>query len=60
MTRGEIAVILDIDLGPDIDDAWALAMLLNCLEPDLTHRQWRHPLQLLWTLSHLTHGSSKK
>jgi inosine-uridine nucleoside N-ribohydrolase len=35
MTR--IPVILDTDIGTDIDDTWALAMLLNCpeLEPRL-------------------------
>lgn len=27
-----IPVILDTDIGTDIDDTWALAMLLNCLE----------------------------
>lgn len=31
----KIPVILDTDIGCDIDDAWALAMLLNCPELDL-------------------------
>lgn len=33
----KIPVILDTDIGTDIDDTWALAMLLNCpeLEPRL-------------------------
>ena len=31
MTR----VLLDTDIGTDIDDTWALAMLLNCPEIDL-------------------------
>lgn len=30
-----IPVILDTDIGTDIDDTWALAMLLNCPELDL-------------------------
>lgn len=30
-----IPVILDTDIGSDIDDTWALAMLLNCPELDL-------------------------
>ncbi|MFH1023720.1 MAG: nucleoside hydrolase [Planctomycetota bacterium] len=33
-TRG-IPVILDTDIGTDIDDTWALAMLLGCPELDL-------------------------
>ena len=28
----KIPVILDTDIGTDIDDTWALAMLLNCQE----------------------------
>jgi inosine-uridine nucleoside N-ribohydrolase len=31
----KIPVILDTDIGSDIDDTWALAMLLNCPELDL-------------------------
>ena len=31
----KIPVILDTDIGTDIDDTWALAMLLNCPELDL-------------------------
>lgn len=31
----KIPVILDTDIGDDIDDTWALAMLLNCPELDL-------------------------
>ncbi|MEI8243809.1 MAG: nucleoside hydrolase [bacterium] len=30
-----IPVILDTDIGPDIDDTWALAMMLNCPELDV-------------------------
>lgn len=30
-----IPVILDTDIGTDIDDTWALAMLLNCPEVDV-------------------------
>lgn len=30
-----IPIILDTDIGTDIDDTWALAMLLNCPELDL-------------------------
>lgn len=30
-----VAVILDTDIGTDIDDTWALAMLLQCPELDL-------------------------
>ena len=29
------AVILDTDIGTDIDDTWALGMLMNCPEVDL-------------------------
>ena len=29
------AVVLDTDIGGDIDDTWALAMLLGCPELDL-------------------------
>ena len=32
---GRIPVILDTDIGGDIDDTWALAMLLKCPELDL-------------------------
>jgi len=37
MTLKPIPVIFDTDIGTDIDDTWALAMLLNCpeLEPRL-------------------------
>jgi inosine-uridine nucleoside N-ribohydrolase len=31
----KIPIILDTDIGTDIDDTWALAMLLNCPELDL-------------------------
>jgi inosine-uridine nucleoside N-ribohydrolase len=31
----KISVILDTDIGTDIDDSWALAMLLKCPELDL-------------------------
>jgi inosine-uridine nucleoside N-ribohydrolase len=34
-TTTKIPVILDTDIGSDIDDAWALAMLLRCPELDL-------------------------
>jgi inosine-uridine nucleoside N-ribohydrolase len=34
-TSTKIPVILDTDIGSDIDDAWALAMLLRCPELDL-------------------------
>ena len=30
-----IPVILDTDIGSDIDDTWALAMLMRCPELDL-------------------------
>ena len=30
-----VPVILDTDIGDDIDDTWALAMLLGCPEVDL-------------------------
>ncbi|MBM4043175.1 MAG: hypothetical protein FJ290_32205, partial [Planctomycetes bacterium] len=32
---GRIPVILDTDIGGDIDDTWALALLLKCPELDL-------------------------
>lgn len=35
MQTNPIPVILDTDIGTDIDDTWALAMLLNCPELDL-------------------------
>ena len=35
MTNKPIPVILDTDIGTDIDDTWALAMLLGCPELDL-------------------------
>ena len=35
MTRTPIPVILDTDIGGDIDDTWALAFLLRCPELDL-------------------------
>jgi inosine-uridine nucleoside N-ribohydrolase len=35
MTDKPIPVILDTDIGTDIDDTWALAMLLKCPELDL-------------------------
>jgi len=35
MTARLIPVILDTDIGTDIDDTWALAMLLRCPELDL-------------------------
>jgi inosine-uridine nucleoside N-ribohydrolase len=35
MPRSPIPVILDTDIGTDIDDTWALAMLLRCPELDL-------------------------
>lgn len=34
-THKRIPVILDTDIGGDMDDTWALAMLLNCPELDL-------------------------
>ena len=34
-SSGKIPVILDTDIGGDIDDTWALAMLLKCPELDL-------------------------
>jgi len=34
-TKEKIPVILDTDIGGDIDDTWALAMLLKCPELDL-------------------------
>mgnify|MGYP000933625237 CR=1 FL=1 len=34
MQTKPIPVILDTDIGTDIDDTWALAMLLNCPELD--------------------------
>lgn len=34
MPNKPIPVILDTDIGTDIDDTWALAMLLNCPELD--------------------------
>ncbi len=33
--KGSIPVILDTDIGGDIDDTWALAMLLKSPEVDL-------------------------
>ena len=33
--RTPIPVILDTDIGDDIDDTWALAMMLNCPELDV-------------------------
>ena len=33
--RTRIPVILDTDIGDDIDDTWALAMILNCPELDV-------------------------
>lgn len=35
MTNRPIPVILDTDIGTDIDDTWALAMLLGCPELEL-------------------------
>jgi inosine-uridine nucleoside N-ribohydrolase len=35
ITMSKIPVILDTDIGDDIDDTWALAMLLGCPEVDL-------------------------
>ena len=35
MTARRIPVVLDTDIGTDIDDTWALAMLLRCPELDL-------------------------
>jgi len=35
MAKRSIPVILDTDIGSDIDDTWALAMLLECPELDL-------------------------
>lgn len=35
MTKKPIPVILDTDIGGDIDDTWALGMLLGCPELDL-------------------------
>ena len=35
MAKAKIPVILDTDIGSDIDDTWALAMLLRCPELDL-------------------------
>jgi inosine-uridine nucleoside N-ribohydrolase len=35
MTAAKIPVILDTDIGSDIDDTWALAMMLKCPELDL-------------------------
>lgn len=34
-TRGKTPVILDTDIGGDIDDTWALAMMLKCPELDV-------------------------
>lgn len=34
-TRSPLSVILDTDIGSDIDDTWALAQLLRCPELDL-------------------------
>jgi len=33
--NGKVAVILDTDIGTDIDDTWALAFLLRCPELDV-------------------------
>ena len=33
--KSKIPVILDTDIGDDIDDTWALALLLNCPELDV-------------------------
>ena len=35
MTDQKIPVVLDTDIGSDIDDTWALAMLLKCPQLDL-------------------------
>lgn len=35
MEKSRIPVILDTDIGDDIDDTWALAFLLNCPEFDV-------------------------
>ncbi len=35
MTKKSVPVILDTDIGGDIDDTWALGMLLGCPELDL-------------------------
>ncbi len=33
--KGRVPVILDTDIGDDIDDTWALGLLLNCPELDV-------------------------
>ena len=33
--KKQIPVLLDTDIGTDIDDSWSLDMLLNCPELDL-------------------------